>query len=429
MLQRFLLYLLLLLLPIQLGRHFFFDFSKIAGIRSDYLAPTIYLTDFIILLMIAAESVFSLRSLVFCLKNNKRIKFYKPAKLLLLVICYLLFINLFVAKNPWVSWYKTIKITEFILLGFIIVKLKPKIFNLLIPLSIAIIYSSIIALWQFLLQRSIGGLFWYLGERTFYSSSPGIAAFSWQGKLILRPYSIFPHPNVLAGFLALVLPIILIELIFYRRQLTPVLILLFVSASLLGILALILTFSRFAWFVFLLGLVLAICLRKKKMMHYLKKKEKPILFLFYFSIVMSVVFPLVFSINQQSVNERRSLIEASLNMTSQNPMFGVGLNNFIVSSRQYLISLNELYIYQPVHNIYLLVFAETGIIGFFLFCLFITAAIRKSLYSAPVFLVLAQVLLLGLFDHYFVTLQQGQLLFTVFVSLAFLGRNSYTKLR
>lgn len=426
MLQRFLLYFLLFLLPFQLGRHFFFDFSTIAGIRSDYLAPTIYFTDIIIIFMILMDIVFGFQSSVFSLKNIKKIRFNNSAKLLLFVICYLLFINLFVAQNSWISWYKSIKIVEFILLGFIIVRLKPKFKKLLIPLSIAVVYSSLIAIWQFLLQRSIGGLLWFAGERTFYSSSPGIAAFSWQGKLILRPYSIFPHPNVLAGFLAVVVPIILIKLIFFRRQLTPVLILLFVSASLLGILALILTFSRFAWFVFLLGLVLVICLRKKKMMHYLGKKEKSILFLFYFSIVMSIVFPLVFSINQQSVSERRSLIEASLNMTSQNPMFGVGLNNFIVSSRQYLISSYELYIYQPVHNIYLLVFAETGIIGFFLFCLFITAAIRKSLYSAPVFLVLAQVLLLGLFDHYFVTLQQGQLLFTVFISLAFLSRNSYT---
>ncbi|MCX6730896.1 MAG: hypothetical protein NTZ55_03540 [Candidatus Roizmanbacteria bacterium] len=29
----------------QLGKHFFFPFSYLSGIRIDYLAPTIYFTD------------------------------------------------------------------------------------------------------------------------------------------------------------------------------------------------------------------------------------------------------------------------------------------------------------------------------------------------------------------------------------------------
>jgi len=47
-------YLLILFLPTQLGRHFFFDFSFVSGIRIDYLAPTIYLTDILVLLLFIA---------------------------------------------------------------------------------------------------------------------------------------------------------------------------------------------------------------------------------------------------------------------------------------------------------------------------------------------------------------------------------------
>ena len=48
-LHRWLFYLLLLLIPTQLGYHFWPDFAFVNGIRVDYLAPTIYLTDLLIL--------------------------------------------------------------------------------------------------------------------------------------------------------------------------------------------------------------------------------------------------------------------------------------------------------------------------------------------------------------------------------------------
>ena len=45
-------FLFLFLLPTQLGKHFFLPFSYILGVRVDYLAPTVYLTDIIILLLV-----------------------------------------------------------------------------------------------------------------------------------------------------------------------------------------------------------------------------------------------------------------------------------------------------------------------------------------------------------------------------------------
>src|SRR3989338_9410931 len=44
-------FLTLLFLPTQLGRHFWPSFSYILGIRTDYLSPTLYLTDILILLL------------------------------------------------------------------------------------------------------------------------------------------------------------------------------------------------------------------------------------------------------------------------------------------------------------------------------------------------------------------------------------------
>src|ERR1035437_10261792 len=42
-------YLLVLFLPTQLGKHFWPNFSYVYGIRIDYLSPTLYFTDLLVI--------------------------------------------------------------------------------------------------------------------------------------------------------------------------------------------------------------------------------------------------------------------------------------------------------------------------------------------------------------------------------------------
>ena len=46
-------WLLILLLPVQLGRHFWPDFSFVLGLKIDYLSPTFYLTDLLVLMILS----------------------------------------------------------------------------------------------------------------------------------------------------------------------------------------------------------------------------------------------------------------------------------------------------------------------------------------------------------------------------------------
>jgi len=410
----FLFYLLLAFLPTQLGRHFFFDFSFISGIRSDYLAPTIYLTDIIIFILL----IFSLRSL--------KLKFTTS---LLFVIYYLLFNSLLIASNQWIALYKSAKILELILLGFVIIRIKPKILTVLKVLSISVFYSSVIALWQFILQRSVGGLFWFLGERTFYATTPGIALFSWFGKLFLRPYATFSHPNVLGGFLTISLPFFLYAVINWKRKVSKIWLLWFKTMILVGNLVLFISFSRSAWVVCLLGYAFVLLLNNKKKINWLNNHKNILLTIIYSLIIISIILPLLvgqiaFGQNQ-SLYERAVLVKTALTMFGQKPVFGWGLNNFIVQAKNYSFGLSDLYIFQPVHNLYLLVMTETGLIGFIFFIVFLTASFFKGAQKNFIITVsLMTIILLGCFDHYFFTLQQGQLLLTIFISIAFLPQNT-----
>ncbi len=412
-------YLLILLLPTQLGRHFFFNFSLLSGLRSDYLAPTIFLSDIIIFLIFILQIHENLKKKV---KNN-----FSVGKLFFLIlIIYLLFNSVFIASNQLAALYKTLKIFELSVLSFVILKIKPKISTVIPLFSIDVFYTSIISIMQFIYQRSLGGIFWFLGERNFNAATPGIAAFSWFGQLYLRPYSIFPHPNVMGGFLAVTLPL-LFWFYLNNKHKNALDTSWFIVCQILGISGLIISFSRLSWFVGIVGYLLIILIRKKIFVQLLKMREKILLSGFYVIVFLSSVFPLFIPRElvkgHQSWDERYNLLKTTITMIASYPIFGVGLNNSIVHAISYAPKW-DLYYFQPVHNIYMLVFSETGLIGFFIFLISLIFIYRATLVQNKLILIpLTQMFILGLFDHYLFTLQQGMLLFTVFASLAFLREN------
>lgn len=415
-----LLYLLLILLPTQLGRHFFFPFSSIAGIRSDYLTPTIYLTDILILLLISFSFLDKIKDL-----RLRRTKI--SIGFLFFVICYLLFNSLFIATNKGAALYFLVKIVEYVLLGTIIMRVKPKISTVCAIFAFDVLYISFIAIGQFILQRSIGGVFWFLGERTFYATTPGIAAISWGGRLLLRPYATFPHPNVLGGFLAVVLPFILFWFLKHKKEINLFFKSIYIASFSLGGVALFLSFSRSAWFVFLIGLPCLFFTAFPEFRafnsgngFFARQKKEILLVSFYTLILLSVVIPLGLETSQGSIIERKNLLQTSMQAILSQPLFGIGLNNSVIHLSLRLLPQTNLSLFQPVHNIYMFVLVETGFIGFTFFLFFFALIFTRVLRASPLIrIALLQLFFLGFFDHYLLTLQQGQLLSTLFAALAF----------
>lgn len=409
--------LLILLLPIQLSKHFWPSWANISGIRVDYLAPAVYLTDIVlaILLLVWFIEIVS-KKRVYRSRPKNRNKF-----LLLLAILLFVALNIAGALNPQaalVRWIKLFQMTAFIL--FLVRNgrfIKRKL--LFYPLSAAIVYSTAIGIAQFVLQRTLGGPFYFLGERTFGASTPGIALGYYFGNLLLRPYATFPHPNALAGFLVVAFFLVAGEKT--KSQLEKVVKGL---ASVCTLLLLLLTNSQGAW------LVLLLC-----GLSYLMSKTRPrlvpttISLLFVLAVGLSVASPMFFqkltsqdNVLSQSVERRISLTVAAGQMLGQKPIFGVGLNNFLVELNQRGTPFDLAWFLQPVHNIFLLVFAEAGLLGFFLF-IYILAKAYRNLYSRKkytifVTLSLLAVVLTGVLDHYWLTLQQNQLLFSLVLGLS-----------
>src|SRR3989339_1317077 len=100
-----LLFLFFILLPTQFGKHFFLPFSFLSGVRVDYLAPTVYLTDIFIFILL----IINLKSIFQFLKNRY-----------ILLILALLLVNVIFSRSLNLSFYRLIKYLEvFVIVGVV----------------------------------------------------------------------------------------------------------------------------------------------------------------------------------------------------------------------------------------------------------------------------------------------------------------------
>ncbi len=402
-------FLILLCIPVQLGKHFWPDFAFVNGLRIDYLSPTFYLTDFLIILAFIEtlprvfRSLFSFRGMV-----------------VLLIVIFLISRALS-SPSPSNSLFGVARFVEIVFLSLYIswfIGQKKLQTTIRTVVGLSVILVSWLTVWQSVVQSSVGGIWYFMGERTFTSVTPGIANASLQGSLILRPYAAFPHPNVLAGFLVIMLAYLLFPPSLsrpqnrLRRYLPSV-------AILLGIVSLILTLSRTATVV--MGLILFVWLLKATIKTRLQKS------LLVASMVLLAI--LVFqtglinrftslSFIDEAVSIREFLLTQTITMISHNFWVGVGMQNFLPVLGQQLVPAPPAF-FQPVHSFYLLLLSETGGIGLGIFFVFLSVSLLRISRSNPStrlgkLIVLGVFLLLGTTDHYLYTLHQGQLL-TAFV--------------
>lgn len=395
--------LLLFLFPSQFGYHFWPKFAFLFGIRVDYLSPTVYLTDLIVFFLFLIFFVRSRKSFLKSLQKN-----------LLYVLFFVLFVflNIFFANNPGPAIYKWLKAIELFFLGYYVFRLKEtkKAFRVL---SLSVAFFSLPAIFQFLFQKAIGGPLYYLGERTFSVSTPGIALVNIFGREYLRAYSTFSHPNSLAGFFGL----FLILLFLSRRKKEK-------SFPLVGLLGLTGFALAFSWGAFLSLVSVAIFY-----LIWQKRKEvfkKIPIFIILFSVLLSILLgsaSLASLKVSEDVSERFSLAKVSIDLFKKSPFFGVGLNNFIVSLPESESKPSLIWRLQPVHNVFLLVLTEVGALGFSLFVfLFYKILSRVSLKKPPYILPFLFIVLTALADHYWITLQQNELLLSFFLGISLRGK-------
>jgi len=114
-------------------------------------------------------------------------------------------------------------------------------------------------------------------------------------------------------------------------------------------------------------------------------------------------------LEQKSINERAFLNQQSYQIIKNNWLSGVGLGNYILHVYKNINSNLNTWEYQPVHNVYLLILSELGILGLlsylsiFIYTIFNKIKQKNYLFILAIF----AILIINFFDHYFWTSWSG----------------------
>ncbi len=372
--------LIIFFLPSQFGKYFFFDFSYLDGLRVDYLAIKIFFIDILIFVFF----ILNFKKIFFCLVKKK-----------FLFFSFILFLNLLIAKNKFLTGFQIIKIFEFFILFFLakIYFLKTDKNSILLALFFSSLIEVFLSIYQLVFSYSIGGISYFFGERLLSLSTPAIAKIIVFGKEFLRPYGSFSHPNSLGGFYLLLYFFVLTQKNFQKNIILKWLTLLNFNVLVF------LSFSKIAIISFLI-LNTVYFLKNLKTSCFFCKINK-----IFTPFFLSLIF-LIGTTDILTIEKRLSLIKNSFEILKNNLFFGVGLNNYLIAQSK-LDSYFPFFLNQPVHNIFLLLLTELGLIGFIgmIYMLFE----NKKFFLSNYYLLFV-ILLTGFFDHYWWSLNQNFLL-------------------
>lgn len=232
--------------------------------------------------------------------------------------------------------------------------------------------------------------------------------------VLIRVAGTFPHPNIFGGFLFCAL---LNTMYLYFTQAKMKLIL---AGLFLQIPVLILTFSRAALIAFTLTAAVYLFLQIRNPGTH-KRALRLILALFALGILcFSLFLPQLlargglFNYNtlvRGADTERLAYQNIAIEIIKEHPLLGVGLNSFQIESHRYASLPSR------VHNIYLLIAAETGLIGLSFFCLFLFSLLKHARHALHthegrfLLMVFCGFLFIGCCDFYLFCTPHGQILF------------------
>ncbi len=401
-------YICLFLLPINLGKHLVFKWSYVNGILIDYLIPTFYLVDTALIVLVLLW--------VLDFSNFKK-TFTTPVFKISLVFLLSAGLSVIGSYRWQPSLYAFLHLILYFTFFFYIVgnfNLERDFKVVLNILGFWIFVLSLLGIVQWFKQGSLFNNYYFLGEQPYTASTRGIGTENVLGVSKVPAYGLFRHPNIFGGFLSVV--------VFWLVAFSGKKSFRMKSAVALGVASLLLTFSTTAVFALVLSVVGLFLTRKGKEAH--RRNIFIVTVIAFLIMIASVgVFGLVdgsrFPLNA-SFYRRAGLQKASQEIIKERYLFGVGLNNFTVVMDKFYTPFREIRFVQPVHNIFILVFTETGIFGFISFLLLLVYSLHRALIKQNYlfYLSLLQILVIGSFDHYFFSIHQTLLLFLLTLGIA-----------
>ncbi len=357
-----------------------------------------------------------------------------------------LLISSYFSQHSTIAFYNSYRIILSAALFMAAVFLFQKRFGILLSASCVVFFSgvfqSIITLLQFSVQHSLN--LKIFGESVIAPNILGVAKFEFASQKFIRAYGTFPHPNVLGFFLLLSLACGIWIIIRYWHKKNYLFKVALVLGSLFIEAGILLSYSRsiiLSSFI-LLSIMLTTYRKKVVSIYRLSCSKLKINPMFQGVVALIAVFATLFiaynllvprlcikeCAGDTSISLRMAYGKFAYAIIANHPFTGIGPGNFVPYLKDRFPQNFQPWEFQPSHNIYLLITAETGLLGLIAFLIAITSIILQSrikfnnIIKDPFTILFFLTLLIGLVDHYFWTLPQGQMLF--WLSLAFFTASS-----
>jgi len=427
----YLLLLLIFLIPLQ--TRWMYKIGSIAGGYWEYGTFSLYGTEILLwfIIVLFAISKFINKKFWHTITNKQDAK--KRAKYLIVPIIFLLFNILMIVKslNPDISSQHFNRLLGAICIATIIVYYCQKHsarFKMLLVFWFSALFQSILAIWQFLIQR-VYGCKWF-GMASQDPTNPGVGVIEYIDERWLRAYGSLTGPNPLGAYLAVsfVLGIVLYVYLKNRKHKASLL-----TGQLVILIGLIISFSRAAWLAVVTGMIIffvIIFLKRKKFKEIfglaLQQYVAYVFLVLLAIIAMAPLFVARFTFSNQleyvSITERKTQVQQSTQVIENNLILGSGAGTY-TQAMYYQNSNLYPWSYQPVHNMYLLMVAEVGLfISFVIFMIYIWI-VKNTFCKNKIYLpVLATLFVVVFFEHWTWSLFSGTIFFWTILAFSFNSR-------
>ncbi|HEX5429978.1 MAG TPA: O-antigen ligase family protein [Patescibacteria group bacterium] len=392
--------------------------AYIHGYFSSYLAIFLYISDLLLICCFVAFLVENIKTF----KTTLNLR--NPIFWLTLGLIFTSLIGWLHVQHSFFEVYSLFKLVEFIFLVFYVASTFRNLMFFRITAGILYlsgIFQAVLGIIQFHMQHDIG--LRLLGEYIAPLGTGGLATLDFMGGKVIRAYGTFPHPNIFGAFLCLSL---IMGYWYVSRETNQNTRILLGIGSILLIVGIFLSFSRVSWLIAALTTLIYIIYNFSltKWRIYVQIITSAVISCFIILVSWhNLLFGRVSNISStNSYIDRGTYNNIGLQILRNHP-WGTGLGNYI----QTMVTKFNMqpWDYQPPHNIFIYIAASMGILGLILFLSYLIVIAVRLAASSPTLLRFTllilggSLLIMSLFDHFLVTIQQGQLLF--FLSLGLIA--------
>lgn len=232
-----------------------------------------------------------------------------------------------------------------------------------ISLLAALAFQSILAITQFVFQD-----FYNLFQTGLPQSATLFGTY-------IRSHGTVGRPN---GFAAFIVPILLLNLsrIFASQHRERMI---YIGSLILGLSALVFSFSRSGWISYIFCAILLFILGKKTR----KNLSKYFIILILLVLIVGLFYPFLSArlttYDEGAFEDRWYLMQIAFEIIKKNFFLGIGINNYWFAMNHYIPEGYDWPFIYTVHNVFLLIFAEVGIIGIIAIILLFSRAISITI--------------------------------------------------